>query len=116
MAKSLAGTMRHRVQILELVTSRDAYGGVIESWQPLADTPDGRLWAQVVPVSGREYTASAAVQDQTVMRATIRHRDDVAPTMRLVHDEQTYDITAVLPDPESGREYLTLMCATTTGA
>lgn len=39
----------------------------------------------------------------------IRYRDDVDASMRAVYRGKYYNILAVLPDAESGREHLTLM-------
>jgi SPP1 family predicted phage head-tail adaptor len=99
------GRLRHRITLEQLATSLDAEGGMVESWTPIAE-----VWGEVAPVSGREYIAAQAVQAGIVARITIRHRTGVEPTMRVIHQGATYNIRAVLPDPHSGREWLTLMC------
>ena len=40
---------------------------------------------------------------------TIRYRQGVEPSMRVLHRDQVYNILAVLPDAESGLAHLTLM-------
>ena len=66
-------------------------------------------WAQIVPMSGREFLAAAAEQSEVRGRIVIRHRGNVDATMRVVYRGKYYNIHAVLPDAESGVEHLTLM-------
>ena len=104
----LGPKLRHRVRIEMLnQTGRDAVGGVITEWVVYAD----RVPAEVVPLSGREFIASGAAQDELSARMTIRFDAGVKASMRVVFDGDVYDIKAVLPDP-TGRRHQTLMCAT----
>jgi SPP1 family predicted phage head-tail adaptor len=98
-----AGSLRHRVQIEELVASRDSDGVLTESWQPFAE-----VWASIEPLSAREFIASGAGQSQIVARITVRYRAGLTPSMRIVHRGKTYNIAGVLPDKVSGLEYITL--------
>lgn len=102
-----AGSLRHCVRIDHLVSSRDSDGVLQESWEPVAT-----VWASIEPLSAREFVAASAVQSKVTARITIRHRDDIEPNMRVVHRGQTYNIEGVLPDKESGLEYLTLPVST----
>jgi SPP1 family predicted phage head-tail adaptor len=45
---------------------------------------------------------------KVVARITIRYRENINATMRVVHKGKAYNIEGVLPDPDSGMEYLTL--------
>lgn len=38
----------------------------------------------------------------------MRYRDGLLPTMRILYRNKVYSIHGVLPDPDSGLEYLTL--------
>lgn len=102
----LTQRLRHRITIQSQVQTQDldAGGAVIVTWSTLvADEP-----AEVVPVSGREYLQAGAMQTEIAARMTIRWRDGIAPTQRVLFDGRYYDIQAVLPDP-SARRWLTLM-------
>lgn len=99
-----AGRLRHRVSLQRLQETRDPNtGAVITDWVELA-----KLWAEVAPLSAREFTASQAVQSRVTARITIRHRDDITAKDRIVHRGQAYNIEGVLTDPASGLEYITL--------
>ena len=101
----LSPKLRHRVTLAGLTQTRDQWGGVVETWQPLV----ANLPAEIVPLSGREFIAAQATQAGVTTRITIRYRGGVAPAMRIEHDGDIYNIKAVLPDPTL-RRHLTLMC------
>ena len=101
-----AGRMRHRVTIEALSQTRDAIGGLVDAWAPVAD-----VWGEVYPLSGREFVAAQAVQAGVTTRITIRHRAGIVPAMRIRHGAALYNIVAVLPDPTLAG-HLTLMCET----
>lgn len=101
-----AGKLRHRITIEQPVTTRDGIGGVVRGWATFMT-----VWAEVVPLSGREFLAAQATQSSVNARITIRYVHGVTDLMRVIHREQVYSIHAVLPDP-TFREHLTLMCET----
>lgn len=101
------GKLRHRVTLQALETTVDDYGMESSGWVDHAT-----VWADVHPVSAREFIAGGQVNSKVTTRITIRYRDDVEPTMRAVSRGKVYQIEGVLPDPDSGLEYLTLPCST----
>lgn len=105
----LAPRLRHRVDIDELidVITDPATGARSRTWLRVHTA----LAAEVVPSSGREFTAAQAVQAGVTTRISIRAIQNVVPRMRVVHDGAFYNIKAVLPDP-TFRHHLTLMCET----
>jgi SPP1 family predicted phage head-tail adaptor len=109
--KDLAPRLRHRIDIQEMSIDESATNGaIVETWATIfsSDEPD-LIPAEIVPLSGREFISAASVQAGVNTRITIRRRDDVTATMRVVHGGDYYNIKAVLPDP-SLRHHLTLMC------
>jgi SPP1 family predicted phage head-tail adaptor len=103
-----AGTLRHRVTIEALVTTIDENTGAqSEAWVVFG--PLAGIWAEIVPLSGREFLAAAAQQAGVNTRITIRHREGIEPSMRVLHGEDVYNVKAVLPDPTL-RRHVTLMC------
>lgn len=101
-----AGDLRHRVTLQRNAITQDPKtGAMVSTWNDVAD-----VWAQVAPLSGREYLAAQATQSEVQARIVIRYRDDVDAAMRVMHGTRIYEIKAVLPDADSGREHLTLMC------
>lgn len=104
-----AGDLRHPVAIDDLVETRSpsGSGGTTKSWVNVV----ARTWAKIVPASGREYVAAQSAQSKVTGRIVIRWRAGVTAKMRVrkLSDGAVYNIEAVMPDPESGREYLTLL-------
>lgn len=102
-----AGSLRHRVTIEQTVQSQDATtGDVTTVWSVLDE-----VWASIQPLSAREFVAAQAVQSVVDTRIVIRWRDDVRASMRVRRGDDLYDIHGALPDMDSGREYLTLVCS-----
>lgn len=69
------------------------------------------MWAAIEPLSAREFVQSAAGQSEVTARITIRTRDILA-TDRIAYRGVVYNIRGVLPDKESGLEYITLPVGT----
>ncbi len=110
-----AGTLRHRIEIQAFDSVMDSSGSavqdqvtgeVIRAWQPMASA-----WASIAPVSGRDFIAAKAAQSSITARITVRYNADILPAMRVIHGTRIYKIEAVLPDADSGLEYMTLMCS-----
>lgn len=107
-----AGVLRHRVDLQDLTTTQDSEGRKIEDWVSMLTSDEELLPAEIVPLSGREFVAAAAVQAGVTTRITMRRwRVEFTPRMRVVHpaDGKVYNIRAVLPDPTL-RSHVTLMC------
>jgi SPP1 family predicted phage head-tail adaptor len=102
-----AGKLRHRVVIERISRAQDPNTGAItETWESVKE-----VWAAIEPLSAREFVQSAAAQSQVTARITMR-KTDVLPTDRINHNGTIYNIAGVLPDLDSGREYLTLPVST----
>jgi len=101
-----AGTLRHWVQLERPeILQNPVTGEQVTSWAGVA-----QLWADIHASSGNEFFAAGAEQSEVRNRITIRHFEPVDATMRIVHAGKYYAIFAVLPDADSMREHLTLMC------
>lgn len=99
-----AGTLRHRITIQRRSAEQDPNtGAMVEGWSDLAT-----VWANVEPLSVREFIASRGEQAEITARITIRYRAGLDPTMRILHRGLIYNIEGVLPDPRTGRQYLTM--------
>lgn len=104
-----AGRLRHLVTFQERVVSLDSDGAQVEEWVPLFGGP---ISAEITPLSGRELIAAQSVQSKVTGRMCVRYRPGLTATMRAVHRGVIYNITAVIADPESGAEYVTLLTST----
>lgn len=103
-----AGKLRHRVFFEEFAVGLDSDGAQEESWVPFTDRP---LSAEVRAISGGELIAAQAVQSKVTTRIKVRYRPGLRASMRATHRGTVYNIEAVIPDPDSGRRYLTLLCS-----
>lgn len=102
-----SGKLRHKVVLQEPVQSQDPEtGAMVLAWKKVAEP-----WASIEPLSAREFIAAQASQSEVTTRIVIRYRPDVNATMRIVYRGKVYNIHGVLPDPESGRDYMTLPCS-----
>jgi SPP1 family predicted phage head-tail adaptor len=66
-------------------------GGVTETWSDVAT-----VWANIRPITGKEYFASGAVQADVTHYVTIRYYDGLTPKHRLVYDGRVFEIRHVL--------------------
>lgn len=104
-----AGLLRHRVELQRRPLDSngdpllDTNGEQILDWETFAT-----VWAQIAPASAREFVASERENSEIIGRITIRYRNDVSSTCRIVHGTTIYNIEGVLSDVDSGLEYLTL--------
>jgi SPP1 family predicted phage head-tail adaptor len=100
-----SGALRHKGQLQAQTIAQDPITGVMETtWTTVAEP-----WAQIVPMSAREFVAAAAEQSEVRGRIVIRYRGDVDASMRFVYRGKWYSIHGVMEDAESGKEHLTLM-------
>ena len=102
-----AGDLRHRIDIDDKVTTQDGEGGEIVSWVAWADDVPAAIGA----LSAREMLAAGALASIVSSKIVIRWRPGVVPTMRVRHPATgtVYNIAGALPDPDSGREFITLL-------
>lgn len=103
-----AGPLRHRITIQQRGQVQDPETGeMIDDWADWPE-PGAKHWARIEPLSARDFIAAQAAQSELTGRITMRYRDGLLPTMRILYRNKVYSIHGVLPDPDSGLEYLTL--------
>ena len=101
------GALSHRVSIQSLVTVQDeSTGNFVDTWPVFAV-----VWAEVRPLSAREFIAAAAAQSKVSATIKIRYLAGIKPSMRVVDGADIYQVEGVLNDPKSGREWITLACS-----
>lgn len=102
-----AGRLRHRVTLQSLTRTQEANtGAVIETWVNM-----GTVWAGVEPLSVRDFVSADTRQSQIVARIVMRPVAGMDETWRVVHGTKIYQIAGILPDQDSGIEYVTLAVA-----
>lgn len=87
------GKLRHRLVIQTYTDAVNAYGEPSRTWTTFAT-----VFADIRPVSGREYLASDKVQAEVSTVIVIRYLDGLLPKMRCTNAGRTFEIVAALPD------------------
>lgn len=101
------GKLKHRIRIERRTGVQSASTGAMEySWQKVAD-----VWSEVTPVSVKEFITSQASNVELIARIKIRYREDIQNQDRITFRGKIYAVEGILPDPDSGLEYLTLPCS-----
>lgn len=96
-----------RVTLQQRTDGQDSTGAPLTGWTNVITTGDGKVWASVTDLTGRQYVAAKAGQNSVSTTIRIRWRAGVVPTMRVLHGSDVYDIEAALN--RDGR-WLDLMC------
>jgi SPP1 family predicted phage head-tail adaptor len=104
-----AGELRHRAYFDNRSTTLDSDGERTEDWEPAFGGI--ALQVRLKALSGRELIAAAAVQSKVSTEIRARYRSGFSPSMRVRCDGDTFNIEAVIPDPVSRREWVTLLCS-----
>lgn len=84
------GDLRHRIRIEKPVGTENENGVIVKGWQEVCGA-----WAAVKDVSGREFFQAAAQQMENVTTFTIRWRDGINTSMRVVFAAENYEITQI---------------------
>lgn len=98
-----AGILDRRITFQSFTATRDAdTGEETKSWANIATVPT--VWAKVEPLSQKEMVDVSHVLTLNDRAFTIRFRDDITPSMRIVYDSANYDIHSAVEDPKYGRK------------
>jgi len=83
-----------RVTVLALAPAPDGGGGYTETWQEIEGMP---VYAALEPKSAAARTETGSMEERTVLKVTLRYRDDITPASRLEIDGAVYAITSLAP-------------------
>lgn len=108
-----AGQLRDRITVEEKVTSKNSFGEVVSNWEEVSFSAsgNGKFWAAINYLSARELIASQQMNSQVTCRIVMRYNASVTAAMRIVCGSQIFNIIGVQPDPDSGREWMTMPCS-----
>lgn len=98
-----AGRLNRRCTLQAPGTTTDEIGQPIPGWTDVAT-----VWADIRMKSGMESIKAGAPVSTVQASIRIRYRAGINAGMRVVHNLQAYNITAVMPDV-GGREYVDLV-------
>ncbi|ASN72279.1 hypothetical protein 10S12_17 [uncultured Caudovirales phage] len=68
------------------------------------------IWSKVKFLKDREFWQAKASNSETVVEFTIRHREDLDKTMRIVYDKRNFNIDGVIP-VDNKKMYLIVMAS-----
>jgi SPP1 family predicted phage head-tail adaptor len=100
----MAGKLRHKVTVQIVTETQDAYGEADKSW-----STHKIVWADVAPISGREFFNAKQFASEISHKITIRHDSTITPKMRILYDSRYFNIESVINEGERDRQ-TTLMC------
>lgn len=100
--KNTVSRLRHRLALQQETVTPDGSGGYTQSWQNVAD-----LWAEILPISGKERLFAGQMQAEISHKITIRFRTGIVAGMRLLYDSRAFNIRAIL-NPKENDEVLEL--------
>lgn len=98
------GQLRHRLTIEQAVRTDDSGGGAAVSWDVVDE-----VWGHIEALSGKENFEADRISGEASFRIIIRHRSDLAPSMRFRHNAKIYEILALMDQDGRGR-FLTCKC------
>jgi len=98
------GRLRDRLTIQTYTDAFNDYGETTKTWATFAT-----VYAEIRPVTGREYLQSDKLQGEISHIITIRWLDGVLPKMRATDGTRTFEIVAPLPD-RTNAKMMRLMC------
>lgn len=104
--KLQAGRLRHRIKFERPIASQDPVtGSMTTAWELFAEN----VPAAIEPLSAREFMTAQSLKSEISARIVIRYLAGLTPDMRITDENGTaYDPAAFIPDPNSGREWLTI--------
>lgn len=97
-----AGSLRHRITIEEPIIEDGAFQK--QSWRVYREN----VPAKVTFLSVKEQVASGAEISKVSARIQMRYDKNINAKMRIRFREELYEIEGVVPDNESGLQWLTV--------
>ena len=104
MRRETAGLLVERVTVEQRQEARDALGGSAETWTVLAD-----MWAGVAPDRKGTETSGGALRGERRWAVTLRRRDGLNLSCRLIWGTRVLRVRSVDDDPRVN-EVVTLRC------
>lgn len=98
------GRLRQRITLQRQHYRQNDYGASIAEWQDIAT-----VWAEVKPLTGREFFTAQQIQSEITTQITIRYLDNIDTTGRVLFGSHQYEILSVMNSQERNIS-LQLMC------
>jgi len=87
-----SGKMTERVTFQQKAVTRNGLGEEVVTWTDVCT-----VWAEAIPLRGREFYAANQIQQAVDVRFRLRARSGLSNDMRLLWKAQPHDITGLIP-------------------
>lgn len=94
-----AGRLRHRIAFQTSTDTKDAGGGLVETW-----TTINTVWGAVIPLSGRELANAQMMNSEITHRLEIRYLSTINAKGRALFGSRIFPLFGVLNIDERNRE------------
>lgn len=102
-----AGKLNKRIIIQTYTEAANTYGESVRTWVDV-----GTRWASVEPLTMREFINAKQLSSQIDIRFVTRYLSGIKPKMRVVYNNENYNIESVINIDNKNRE-LQLLCSRT---
>ena len=102
------GRLQSKVSIQQRAAGATTLGQARQEWANVATD----LWAEILPLRGRELFAAGQEQQAADVRITLRWRAGITGAMRVVSGGVAYDIVGAPINVKGLNEWMELMCTT----
>lgn len=100
-----ASDLDQRITFDKRIGARDTRGALVYTYEFFT-----RVYAQSIPLRGREFFAAGQNQEEVTTRFRIRYCTWVDPSMRITWRSAYYDIVGQPIEVDGGHEWIDLMC------
>lgn len=101
------GELDQRITFQTKANTPDGAGGSTTAWGDVSETPT--VWAQALPLMGREITQEGGDAATAQYKFTFRYRTDISEVDRIVWNGSNYNIRRI--ERTSQRELMTVAIA-----
>lgn len=98
------GDLRHRATVQAPTTVPNHLGEPVVTW-----AAEAAVWAEVLPVLGRELAQAGQVRADVTHAVKVRYREGLSPRHRLVVDGKVLQIESVV-NPDGRKRVQMLAC------
>ena len=98
------GKMRYRVAIEGATNTRDAGGGISQSFSPVT-----YIYANIKPMNANSTYRQGIVQEKVTHEVTIRYMKNISTNSRVTYGSRNFNVKGIINVDERDR-FLKLLC------
>jgi SPP1 family predicted phage head-tail adaptor len=104
------GNLRHYITIEQQTETFNSEGELVTTWSTYKS-----VWAEILPLVGREFWASKQVNSETTGKLRIRYISGITPKMRIKFGSRILNITGIVNTEEKNKEIVIYYSENTEG-